>query len=83
MTVFSSSAIRACGALPCTSPLNSPSIGSPSRAGTYLLAVAMALPFLLLRRARERLLALTLSALLTGGALVAEGSLFVVTRYVG
>jgi hypothetical protein len=55
----------------------------PGRAGTYLLAVAMALPFLLLRRARERLLALVLSAVLACAALVAEGSVFVLTRYVG
>jgi len=53
----------------------------PGRAGTYLLAIAMALPFLLLRRARERLLALTISAFLAGVALVAEGGVFVVTRY--
>jgi hypothetical protein len=55
----------------------------PGRAGTYLLAAAMALPFLLLRRARERLLALGAGMLLAGAAVVAEGGVFVVTRYVG
>ena len=54
----------------------------PGRAGTYLLAVGMAVPFLLLRRARERLLALATSAFLAGAALVAEGGVFLVTRYV-
>jgi Family of unknown function (DUF6518) len=55
----------------------------PGRAGTYLLAAAMALPFLLLRLARERLLALGAAMVLAGAAVVAEGSVFVVTRYVG
>jgi hypothetical protein len=55
----------------------------PGRAGTYLLAAAMALPFLLLRRASERLRALAASAVLAGAALIAEGGVFVVTRYVG
>jgi hypothetical protein len=53
------------------------------RAGTYLLAAAMALPFLLLRRWRERGLALCGTAVLAGAAVVAEGGVFVVTRYVG
>jgi Family of unknown function (DUF6518) len=55
----------------------------PGRAGTYLLAAAMALPFLLLRRARERLTAVAAGAVLAGAALVAEGGVFVITRYVG
>jgi uncharacterized protein DUF6518 len=55
----------------------------PGRAGTYLLAVAIALPFLLLDRARERIAALAASAFLAGAALIAEGGVFLVTRYVG
>lgn len=55
----------------------------PGRAGTYLLAAAMATPFLLLRRARERIAALSAAAVLAGAAVVAEGGVFVVTRYVG
>jgi hypothetical protein len=55
----------------------------PGRAGTYLLAAAMAVPFLLLRRARERLAAVGAAALLAGAAVVAEGGVFVATHYVG
>src|SRR4051812_8637569 len=55
----------------------------PGRAGTYLLAAAMAVPFLLLRRARERLMALGAGAVLAGAAVLAEGGVVVVTRYVG
>jgi hypothetical protein len=55
----------------------------PGRAGTYRLAVAMALPFLMLRRARERFLAVVTTAFLAGVALVVEGGVFAVTRYVG
>ena len=55
----------------------------PGRAGTYLLAVAMALPFLLLRRARERLQSVVTTAFVAGVALVVEGGVFAVTRYVG
>ena len=58
-------------------------VPGPGRPGTYLLAAAMAVPFLLLRRARERLAALAAGALLAGAAVVAEGGVFVVTRYVG
>lgn len=55
----------------------------PGRAGTYLLAAAMATPFLLLHRADERAAALCAGALLAGAAVMAEGGVFVVTRYVG
>jgi hypothetical protein len=58
-------------------------VPSPGRPGTYLLAAAIATPFLLLRRARERALAVFGTALLAGAAVVAEGSVFMVTRYVG
>jgi hypothetical protein len=58
-------------------------VPGPGRPGTYLLAAAIAVPFVLLRRARERLLAVCAAALLAGAAVVAEGGVFVVTRYVG
>jgi uncharacterized protein DUF6518 len=58
-------------------------VPGPGRPGTYLLAAAMAVPFLLLRRARDRVVALGAGALLAGAAVVAEGGVFVVTRYVG
>ncbi|HKP90922.1 MAG TPA: DUF6518 family protein [Thermoleophilaceae bacterium] len=58
-------------------------VPSPGRPGTYLLAAAIAVPFLLLRRARERALAVCGTALLAGAAVVAEGGVFAVTRYVG
>jgi hypothetical protein len=58
-------------------------VPGPGRPGTYLLAAAMATPFLLLRRARERVAAVCAAALLAGAAVVAEGGVFVVTRYVG
>jgi hypothetical protein len=54
----------------------------PGRAGTYLLAAAMAAPFLLLRRMRERLLAVVVSAFLASAALIAEASVLLVARYV-
>jgi hypothetical protein len=58
-------------------------VRSPGRAGTYLAAAAMALPFLMLRRWRERGLAVCAASVLAGVAVVAEGGVFVVTRYVG
>jgi hypothetical protein len=58
-------------------------VPAAGRPGTILLAIALALPFLLLRRARERALALAASALLAGAAVVAEGSVFVLTNYAG
>jgi Family of unknown function (DUF6518) len=58
-------------------------VPAPGRPGTYLLAAAMAVPFLLLRRTWERVAALCAAALLAGAAVVAEGGVFVVTRYVG
>ena len=58
-------------------------VPAAGRPGTILLAVALALPFLLLRRARERALALASSAVLAGAAVVAEGSVFALTKYVG
>lgn len=57
-------------------------VSHPGRAGTYMLAVAMALPFLLLHRARDRVAALAATALLAGAAVIAEGSVFVLARYV-
>jgi hypothetical protein len=42
----------------------------------------MAAPFLLLRRARDRLLAVVVSAFLASAALIAEASVLLVARYV-
>lgn len=52
------------------------------RAGTVLLAVAIALPFVLLRGTWERLRGLALSAWVAFAAAVGEAALLVVTRYV-
>jgi hypothetical protein len=52
------------------------------RAGTWLMAVAIAVPLILLHARSERMRAVVLAAALAGAALVAEGGVFVVTRYV-
>jgi hypothetical protein len=58
-------------------------VPGPGRPGTYLLATALAVPFVLLQRMRERLAAVGAAAVLAGAAIVAEGGVFFVTRYVG
>jgi hypothetical protein len=53
------------------------------RAGSWLFAVALAVPFVMLRARAQRARATVLAASLALAALALEGGVFVVTRYVG
>lgn len=55
----------------------------PGQAGTWLVAVALALPVAMLRGVSERVRALALAGVLAGAAIAAEGAVLVATSYIG